>query len=67
MTFESNQAEQRARNLLPLAWANGEQAMQRGWWPYVNAEVGALERHAPGITQRFTNQLKAMRNEHGNG
>ena len=63
MTLQSDQTEHRARNLLPLAWANGEQAMQRGWWPYVSAELDKLELHAPGIKQRFTGKLKAMRNE----
>lgn len=32
-----------------LAWQNGDKALQRGWWPYVEAELDKLEPKHPGI------------------
>lgn len=42
MTLDDHEARMRAAFLTDLAWAGGDPALQRGWWPYIAAELDKL-------------------------
>jgi hypothetical protein len=60
MNWQAEDANTRVLSLIPIAFANGDKALQRGWWPYVSVELDKLEQVAPGIKARFIEKLKTM-------
>ena len=52
------QCEERFTWLVELAWQGGDRALQRGWWPYVAAELDKL---GPEFKDRALAALKERR------
>lgn len=51
----------RMQDIVRMAWAEGNKAIQSGSWPYFDAELDKLEEQEPGIKQKALDMLKDLR------
>jgi hypothetical protein len=52
-----------AANLVELAWALGNDKLQKGWWPYCRAELERIDKELPGTMAGALAALKAKREQ----